>query len=235
MIGFYNYTIVLTFLSLVSSVFGITQAIDGKFRMAIFCLAFSGLCDTFDGKVARTKKDRTDNEKLFGRQLDSMCDIVCFGAFPAAICYLLGVRHALGGIAIAYYCICSVIRLSYYNVLETNRHYGNEAGEKVYHGLPITSIAVILPLTFLLNFMIPEKIFPIVLGVMLFVVGTCFIVDFKIKRPNGVIIGVLIAIVSVAVGMIFLFSKYHIIRPPVRQEPIIEKITEDFIDGDELP
>ena len=82
MIGFYNYTLVLTFLSLVSAVFGMTQASGGHFNIAVGCLAFAGLCDAFDGRVARTKKDRTDDECLFGVQLDSLCDVVAFGAFP---------------------------------------------------------------------------------------------------------------------------------------------------------
>lgn len=60
MIGFYDYTVVLTFLSILTSVFGMTQAMDGHFRIAIVCLALSGLFDTFDGKVARTKKDRSE-------------------------------------------------------------------------------------------------------------------------------------------------------------------------------
>lgn len=56
MIGFYDYTVILTYISLLCSVFGITQAIDGRFRTAIVCLAISGLCDMLDGKIARTKK-----------------------------------------------------------------------------------------------------------------------------------------------------------------------------------
>ena len=96
MIGFYDYTVVLTYISLMCSVFGITQAIGGHYRTAIICLALSGLFDMFDGKIARTKKNRTDDEKLFGVQIDSLCDVVCFGAFPAVICYVLGVRGILG-------------------------------------------------------------------------------------------------------------------------------------------
>ena len=121
MIGFYDYTVVLTYISLMCSVFGITQAIGGHYRTAIICLALSGLFDMFDGKIARTKKNRTDDEKLFGVQIDSLCDVVCFGVFPAVICYVLGVRGILGTIVLAYYCVCSVIRLGFFNVLETNR------------------------------------------------------------------------------------------------------------------
>ena len=36
-----------------------------------------------DGRVARTKKNRTEDEKNFGIQLDSLCDVICFGVFPA--------------------------------------------------------------------------------------------------------------------------------------------------------
>ena len=45
MIGFYDYTVVVTYISLVSSILGMFCAIDGKLEPAVFCLAFSGLCD----------------------------------------------------------------------------------------------------------------------------------------------------------------------------------------------
>ncbi len=103
-------------------------------------------------KVSRRKKDRTDNEKLFGIQLDSLCDVVAFGAFPAFLCYSMGIRGTLGIVSIGFYCICGVIRLAYFNVVETNNFFSDEEHEKVYHGLPITSIAVIYPLIFLTNY-----------------------------------------------------------------------------------
>ena len=76
MIGFYNYTVILTYMSLISAITGMTFAHAGVFGAAIFCLALSGFFDMFDGKVARRKKDRTDDEKLFGIQLDSLS--ACF-------------------------------------------------------------------------------------------------------------------------------------------------------------
>ena len=142
-------------MSLCSSVFGMTQAIHGHFKIAIFCLALSGLCDMFDGKVARSKKDRTDDEKAFGIQIDSLCDVVCFGIFPAMICYLLGVRGPIGLLLIAFYCINSVIRLAYFNVMEAKQALVTESGEKFYKGLPITSMAIVLPLVFMIQFLLP--------------------------------------------------------------------------------
>ena len=81
LIGVYDYTVVLTYISLVITLVGISLAIEGSFRSAVFCLALSGLCDMFDGKIARSKKNRTDREKMFGVQIDSLCDCVCFGVF----------------------------------------------------------------------------------------------------------------------------------------------------------
>ena len=69
MIGIYNYTVVLTYMSLCSSVFGMTQAIHGHFKIAIFCLALSGLCDMFDGKVARSRKTVQMMRKLLVSRL----------------------------------------------------------------------------------------------------------------------------------------------------------------------
>lgn len=224
MIGFYNYTVILTYISLVCSVFGMTQAVDGRFRVAIVCLALSGLFDMFDGKIARTKKNRTDDEKLFGMQIDSLCDVVCFGIFPALLCYVLGVRGPLGGIVIGYYCVCSVIRLGFFNVLETNRQRLEDGANKYYHGLPITTMAIVLPLVFLLNFFICEWQFKWVLLATLFVVGTLFIVNFKLKKPSNRELFLLVVLVGCAVVAILLFSKYHIIRVPVHENAIMEEL-----------
>lgn len=210
MIGFYDYTVILTYISLFISVFGMIQAFGGGFRIAILCLALSGLCDMFDGKIARTKKDRTNDEKLFGIQIDSLCDVICFGIFPAMICYLVGVRGLLGSLLIGYYCICSVIRLAFFNVLETRRQANENGANKYYHGLPITSMAIILPVIFLLQSVVPSFVFIIVLHFTLFIVGTLFIVDFKLKKPNNVELFFIVAIVSAAVLIVLIFSSYRI-------------------------
>lgn len=65
MIGFYDYTVILTYLSLMSGTIGIMLCLNGMGHpyLGMFFLLFSGLCDTFDGKVARSKKDRTTQMK----------------------------------------------------------------------------------------------------------------------------------------------------------------------------
>lgn len=224
MIGFYDYTVVLTYISLAVSVFGMTQAIEGRFRTAIVCLAISGLCDMFDGKIARTKKDRTYDEKLFGVQIDSLCDVVCFGAFPVILCYVLGVKGVIGEVAIAYYSVCSVIRLGFFNVLETSRQVKEDNANKFYHGLPITSITIILPLVFLFNFIIAENIFRWVLVATLFCVGTLFITNFRLKKPSNKQLCFWVIIVACSVATILFFSRYRIAHTIEHEEPLIEKI-----------
>lgn len=227
MIGFYNYTVVLTYISLVSSVFGMTQAIHGHFKTAIFCLALSGLCDMFDGKIARTKKDRTEDEKSFGIQIDSLCDVVCFGAFPALICYLLGVRGVLGLLIISVYCVCSVIRLAFFNVLEGKRQQEEGGANHYYHGLPITSMSVVLPLIFMTQFFLPDFIFLVLLHIVLLVVGVLFVVDFPFRKPNNHTLAVLVAVVAAALLALVIYSTFRVPRPSEDSSPIIDKIFEE--------
>lgn len=150
-IGYYNYTVILTYISLFCSIAGMLFTVNGWYKMAVLCLALSGLCDMFDGKIARRKTDRTDDEKCFGIQIDSLCDMVCFGAFPILLAYSLGMRGPIGIVILAWYGMNGVVRLGYFNVCETKRQEETEEVRKYYSGLPITSIAVVLPLVFVLH------------------------------------------------------------------------------------
>lgn len=203
MIGFYNYTVILTYMSLISAITGMTFAHAGVFGAAIFCLALSGFFDMFDGKVARRKKDRTDDEKLFGIQLDSLCDVAAFGVFPAYLCYCMGVQGRLGFLAIIFYAICGVIQLAYFNVIETNNFFSEEEHEKVYYGLPITSAAVIFPLVYLLKGIFTASAYNAILTVLLFGVGMLFISNFKLRKPSNKLL--LLICVIVAAALVFIY------------------------------
>ena len=225
MIGFYDYTVILTYVSLASSVIGMTQAIHGRFKVAVVLLAFSGLCDMFDGKIARTKKNRSDDAKAFGIQIDSLCDVVCFGAFPALICYLLGVRGFLGMTVIALYCVSSVIRLAFFNVMEMNNALITEEGEKFYRGLPITSMAVALPLVFMIQFFVPDRVFVVCLYLLLLVVGLLFIVDFRFRKPSNLTLAFLVSAITAALVLVLLYTRYPI---HIRRAPMISQIFKSF-------
>ena len=181
-IGFYNYTVILTYMSLASSLCGMKFAHSGRFGLAICCLIISGVCDMFDGVVARTKKNRTADQKNFGIQLDSLCDVVCFGVFPAAYLYFLGIDGYVGIAILMFYVLCAVIRLAFFNVLEAKRQQTEDGCTKFYRGLPVTSAAMIFPLTYIVDLFAPVEVMNVVYHVVPVLVGFLFVADIKIPK-----------------------------------------------------
>ena len=141
-LGFYDYTVILTYLSLLSAFSGMVAANHNKFSAAILCLMVCGICDAFDGTVARTKRNRTEDEKAFGIQIDSLCDVVSFGVFPGFLSYCMGLDGILGKAIAAGYCLCAVIRLAFFNVQEAKRQQAETGSRKTYRGMPVTTISI---------------------------------------------------------------------------------------------
>ena len=84
LLGFYDYTVVLTYAGMLFAFCGILEAIGQYYKGAILCLMIAGLCDMFDGAVASTK-ERNRQEKRFGVQIDSLSDLISFGILPAVL------------------------------------------------------------------------------------------------------------------------------------------------------
>ena len=202
MLGYYDYTVVLTYVSLVISIVGITNAIQGHFRIAILCLAVSGLCDMFDGKIARTKKNRTEEEKRFGIQIDSLCDVICFGVFPIVICYCIGLNTPIGIAVISMYGVASVIRLGYFNVSEEKRQNETSEVREYYQGLPITSMAIILPFWWLIRGYLGQH-YIFILHILVVIVGTLFISDIRVKKPQNPAVIIMVAAIALALAKMF--------------------------------
>ena len=196
MIGVYDYTVILTYLSFLSGMFGIVSACMGHLFTSIICLMFSGFCDMFDGKVARTKKNRTEVEKNFGIQLDSLADLVCFGVLPAVIGFKLGIdKHYLLPI-ILFFPLAGLIRLAYFNTLEIIRN--GDGPVKEYVGLPITSSALIFPFIYIFRKLL-GKYFVFMYGTFLLIVGILFISKIKVKKPQNkhMIMFIIIGIIEI--------------------------------------
>lgn len=223
MIGYYNYTVILTYLSLVSAGMGIVITLHGPGHpyLGAFFLLVCGLCDAFDGKVARTKKDRTEQEMKFGIQIDSLSDIVAFGVLPACIGEAMIWTSAkvddvpvrgTGNIAdfigpviffliLMLYVLVALIRLAYFNVTEEERQKTETGVRKYYEGLPVTSAALIFPAICLLQFMTPNDI-TLLYFVVMTVTGCLFISKIKIRKPT--LKGILILVGIGAVEFIIL-------------------------------
>ena len=220
MIGFYDYTVWLTYLSFISACAGIflTLANSSPFQ-GIVCLLVSGLCDAFDGKVASTKKNRTETGKQFGIQIDSLSDVVAFGILPAVIgieafrTFIkvdIGVRkgalflYVVTFIIAIMYMLAAYIRLAYYNVTEEERQK-TETGRRTYYtGLPVTSAALVFPVLCLLSRVSREMFITAYFAVML-LMSFLFLINVPIKKPGfkGVLIMTGIGALELVVLILF--------------------------------
>ena len=184
LLGFYDYTVILTYMSLLSAFAGMILFGKGMHTAAVLCLMFCGICDAFDGTVARTKKNRTEDEKAFGIQIDSLCDAVSFGVFPALLSVRMGLNGILGMAIAAIYSLCAVIRLAFFNVQEAKRQQAEEGKRKTYRGLPVTSISMIYPVVALLQLFLPAGAFRVVLHIVMAATAFAFVLDFSVKKPD---------------------------------------------------
>lgn len=205
MIGYYNYTVILTYLSLISAMFGTYLAFNQEYVGALICLLLCGAFDSFDGIVARTKKDRTDEEKKFGIQIDSLVDVIAFGVFPTVIGYSLGLTQWYWGLIFCLFACGAVSRLGYFNVAEELRQNQTVEKRKYYQGLPVTSASLIFPAVYLLKCIIGFESMILVYGIVMAVVATAFVVNFKVIKPGlrGIIIMVFIGL-FICIGMLVL-------------------------------
>ena len=204
MIGFYNYTVWLTYIGMLSSVVGIGFAGSGKITAAVICLMFSGFCDMFDGIVARSKKDRTDEERRYGIQLDSLSDVVCFGVLPVAIGYNIGADAWWQVAIMALFALAGLIRLAYYNVPEEPRQQQTTEKRKHYLGVPITTSALTVPLLFCFRGLLGGY-FALAYTLLLLVNGAFFITPIQVKKPSKTGLAVMLVLGVIFTACILIF------------------------------
>ena len=227
MIGIYNYTVILTYLSLVSAGTGIivTLSDNGHPYWGVLFLLLCGLCDAFDGQVARTKKDRTKSEINYGIQIDSLADVVAFGVLPACIgvaifktspffasisstTYFPFIRIIFFAILVLYI-LAALIRLAHFNVTEEERQSEEGGVRKYYTGLPVTSAALIFPSFMILRYAFtPFDISPVYLPLITFT-ALAFLGKFSLRKPKlrGVLIMVAIGFIEAAVLFFCLYFR----------------------------
>ena len=198
MIGVYDYTVLATYLSLAFGVSGILAAMNGSPYSALLCLMVSGLLDAFDGRIARTKKNRTEQEKRFGIQIDSLNDVLCFGALPSVAGYCVWSRWSDApapvwyGAALCVFTLAGLIRLAYFNVTEEERQQTEGGGRKCYLGLPITASALVFPLFYLLGLLLPGG--PYILAAGMLLLAALYVTPLRIPKPGLAAISLLSAV-----------------------------------------
>lgn len=184
-IGFYSKSVFITYLGVISGTIGMYLALNQKISYALMCLVISGLCDAFDGKVARKCK-RSNQEKSFGIQIDSLADMVSFVFLPITIFYGLGYDAWYNVAIYALFTLGGVIRLGYFNVVADEK--GKDGPVTHYSGLPVTSSAIIYPLVFILSVLTTKEEFKIIYTLTMFFMAILYVLNFKIKKPNAKVI-----------------------------------------------
>lgn len=228
MIGVFDYTVILTYLSLLSAGTGIVVSLSGNGHpyWGVFFLLLCGLFDAFDGKVARTKRNRTKMECDFGIQIDSLSDLVAFGVLPVCVGVALLrssflQRHPFGespwnailfGVLIAVlllYLLAALIRLAYYNVTEEERQRTEGGARKYFVGLPVTSSALIFPTVMLFHYILKADIFSLIYVGIALITGVAFVSKIQVQKPGtrGVMVMVVIGFAEFAALVVFMILR----------------------------
>jgi CDP-diacylglycerol---serine O-phosphatidyltransferase len=141
--GIYLLPNLMTTGCLFSGFYGIVAAIDKHFDAAGKAVFIAMICDTLDGRLARLTK----TESAFGKEYDSLADMVAFGLAPAIIAYQWGVVRIaefgrywgrFGWLACFFYAAAAALRLARFNARSAT------ADKRYFEGLPSPSAAAIV-------------------------------------------------------------------------------------------
>jgi CDP-diacylglycerol---serine O-phosphatidyltransferase len=134
--GIYILPNLFTLAALFGGFYAIVMAMNGRFDQAAIGIFCAMVLDSLDGRVARM----TNTQSAFGEQMDSLSDMVSFGAAPALISYEWALRGLgrWGWIAAFVYCACTALRLARFNV--------NTAvvDKRYFQGLPSPAAAALI-------------------------------------------------------------------------------------------
>ncbi len=201
LIGYFKPSVILTYLSVVSSGIGIYFAFNQRIAAALICLVICGVLDSFDGKVARACK-RSNDEKLFGIQIDSLADMCAFIFLPTVIFYGMGYNSWYLVAVYILYALNGVIRLAYFNVIAEES--GKEKGVTYYHGLPVTSAAIIFPIFYLLKNVLSEPVFSTLFISLMAFVSLLFILNFTFRKPKNIWLYIFIVFAVIVSFLLFM-------------------------------
>ena len=173
-IGVYNLANCVTMLGVAAAVVGISFASNPRFAMLMLILA--GVCDMFDGRVARMFP-RTEFEKRYGIQLDSFADTVSFVIFPAV--FLIAQGRTVWTVLIAIlYVFAGVTRLCWFDIT-------TDGNTKYFSGFPVTCIALLLPMWYAVFALAHTAVPTIVVALSLLVMAVLFVANIRVKKPTG--------------------------------------------------
>ena len=175
-IGYYNKSVILTFVGILISIVGMLNVANAD--IALTCLILAGICDLFDGVIARKCK-RTEKEKEFGVQIDSLADVISFLIFPVVFAVFNNDNKILAAIVAGVYILAGVERLGWFNVNT------GEGKKGYYDGLPVTYSALIIPIVNVVLELMNIQ-FKYTNYILLVVLAVLYVANVKMKKPTGV-------------------------------------------------
>ena len=157
-----DYPNIASLAGLFCAVTGIYFAILGQFAYAIIGIIWAVFFDWSDGIIARKMKNRTDDQRSFGAQLDSLIDIVSFGVFPALFLLSYGGFSPWFLPGAFLLVAASTIRLSYFNTFGL-------IDSGTYYGLALDNNVILLSFIYLFHSFFSRTVFAIVLYILLMI------------------------------------------------------------------
>ena len=132
---------VISILNLVFGFLAILMVIGNHLTYASLCILVAVVFDSVDGWVSR--KLNRDDKFGFGKNIDSLADVVSFGVAPSVLLYYMGLNMSdwaayLLGIVAVLTLVCGMLRLTRYNVIADKINYHG------FIGFPIPGTAIIL-------------------------------------------------------------------------------------------
>lgn len=135
----------VTAMALCTGVSGIWFAMQGRWDAAVIAVVAAGVLDAMDGRIARLLK----GESRFGAELDSLSDVLAFGATPALIIYTWALQHMprFGWTICLFFILCQALRLARFNArIDTQDQPHKSAGFNTGVPAPAGAGLALLPL-----------------------------------------------------------------------------------------
>ena len=157
---------IFTVANLSCGILSMTMSMEGNSRLSALLLFIAVIFDVLDGKIAGLMHQKN----LFGKQIDSMSDLVSFGIAPMFLFYSLKTPGIGVSILLLFFIVCGMLRLARYNISEASG----------FEGVPITVNGLLFPFLYLIysNFPVSLNFWPVIILIQ----GLLMISTLKVSR-----------------------------------------------------
>jgi CDP-diacylglycerol--serine O-phosphatidyltransferase len=173
----YDRANLLTLAGLVCGILAIWFSVRGAYTAASTALLWALFCDWFDGPLARRMTDRTDEDRTFGAQLDSLTDMVSSGVAPAMLLLSIGDFEPWFLPGAFLLVVAGAIRLAHFNIL------GHDGG--AFSGLPIYNNIIVVTALFPFRELLGHPTFSWVLYVAVVTLAILNVSPFRMPKMEG--------------------------------------------------